>query len=382
MSKAKLLSVLIMSSARVVYKSLTIAQKKSWAYPGDSSRMTAQNYYIQQMFHAISAGDGLRVSPEPVPAALLSSPTTAIITSNGHGWAMTFTPSSSPDLLATYMYAESATDDPVLATDVTGIYPAGSAIVDVTRALGGDWYHLKSGNINGALSVPSAAFNIDHPLKAVDPNLLCLLSVAGGAFCDQSVFARTVTLSGSASVSPVVPFFGAPSLSCPGAAPDGALLAYTSDLEIWNLPDATLDVWVYYSASTARQAIVEHRRPGYDCSGWIYFQFSPGDGMTLLTTPGTGSWGNILISGTSPSVGSWHLHSLQKSGSAFTLYLDGAVIGTSVYSGAVQTLANNIPIGYSLVDGPSLTGAIGQVRMSSCARYTGPFTLPTTPFYP
>jgi hypothetical protein len=96
-----------------------------------------------------------------------------------------------------------------------------------------------------------------------------------------------------------------------------------------------------------------------------------------------GSPGSTKISASAPSVDTWHHVALTRKSGTFTLWVDGASVGTSTTT-VVPTGTLNVSVGSNTPHtspGNPFNGNIDEVMLSTIARYTAAFT-PSGPFPP
>lgn len=195
---------------------------------------------------------------------------------------------------------------------------------------------------------------------------------------DTSSFARAVSRTGSAAISTAQSQFDGASLRTGTTSGDGVNITapaftLTGDFTIegWFRPATAGADYYGYSANVLWAS---------DHNG-MFLLWSINSTLYLLI--GTGS-GNLIITSTAQlSVGQWTHVALVRSGSGLTLFMNGSASGTGTYSSAINS-GTFARLGQSpAIDGNlnySFNGWIDEFRVTSAARYTGAFTVPTSPF--
>jgi hypothetical protein len=102
---------------------------------------------------------------------------------------------------------------------------------------------------------------------------------------------------------------------------------------------------------------------------WLSKALSPDD------TAFFGSWSGFSVTGPAAvTAASWHhLAGVYQPGGAATIYVDGQLKGSSSAFGAPTPNGDELRIGIDWDLGCSMLGVIDEVRISSVARYSGPF---------
>jgi len=105
-----------------------------------------------------------------------------------------------------------------------------------------------------------------------------------------------------------------------------------------------------------------------------------------FNTSGQLYWGNgsgfptMIGPTTAVSTGAWHHIAVTKSGTTFTIWVDGASAGTITSATTIQP-SSDMSIGsISFNSGYTPTMYVDEFRVSNIARYSAPFTPPSAPF--
>ena len=141
--------------------------------------------------------------------------------------------------------------------------------------------------------------------------------------------------------------------------------------------DMTMECWFYQTSTTnTSQHIFAFVETGTNRES-LYFN---GTTLTFWTSNGAGSGPRITYA--APTINTWHHVAVVKSGSTFTMYVDGVSAGTSSttqYSTANQLM--RVATYDGTVGNDYFTGYISNVRVvKGTALYTSTFTPPTQLF--
>lgn len=212
-----------------------------------------------------------------------------------------------------------------------------------------------------------------------------LLTAVSNNIADLSSNAFTLTNTGSTAPSTINPINGLYSLYFNGVNEHAVvnhsnainILSGNFTVEMWFQSDsqgavtrALAGQWTQQSASTAGWAV------RLNSSNNLEFLWGPFSSATPLIT-----------SSSTVSNGSWNHVAVTRSGSTFTMYLNGAVVGTASSSTTAAYLAVNTTVGNyynsSAVIGASgisyYKGFIASFRILEDVAYSGAFTPSTSP---
>ena len=217
------------------------------------------------------------------------------------------------------------------------------------------------------------------PLTAITNTQI--LTCQSNRFLDNSANNFAVSIgAGTPSIqafSPFVPAYITPTTYSNFFDGNGDYLSLASNaaFNIFN-GDMTVECWFYQTSTTNTSqhlfAFVEDATNRES----IYFA---GTTLTFWTSSSAGSGPRITYS--APTLNTWHHLAIAKSGSTFTMYVDGISAGTSTttqYSTANQLLRIGTYDGTTAAD--YFTGVISNVRVvKGTAVYTANFTPPTAP---
>lgn len=203
--------------------------------------------------------------------------------------------------------------------------------------------------------------------------VLLLQSGTDGTFTDKSSRAASISYSGSGlATSPVK--FGSVSLW-----PQFTYLPYSTDYNL-GAGDFTLDGWAYINAVPAPYATIvgNLNDPSY---GWRVI-VSPEMNLVL-----NGYWtGQTTITESVDAkvpMNQWFHWAVVRSGNTVTTYVNGAtaVTRTATSMGTVNDSTSSLELGGTIGAYWPWPGYIDSVRITKgVARYTGPFTAPTSEF--
>jgi len=140
--------------------------------------------------------------------------------------------------------------------------------------------------------------------------------------------------------------------------------------------DMTVECWFYANSLSSSPHLFAFAQDGTNRES-IYFNASA---LTFWTSSAAGNGGRIATSAL--SLNTWYHMAVVKSGATFTMYLNGAVVGTSTttqYSTAAQSLQLGT-YNSGVYAGDNFNGYISNVRIvKGTAVYTAAFTPSTTP---
>lgn len=167
----------------------------------------------------------------------------------------------------------------------------------------------------------------------------------------------------------------------------GAGCIYVDDSADWNFTgNVTIEVFgVNFTDTTGAQIFINHYNavaPFANNRSWLLQTDGTGNLLGAVNTAGT-SGGNVLISGAwSPSTGTDYNLCLERSGSTWRTYVDGAVIASNTLSGTLFDSSDVLTIGAGR-SGSSMTaflkGTFKAARITTLARYSGAYTPPSLP---
>lgn len=198
------------------------------------------------------------------------------------------------------------------------------------------------------------------------------------AFSDSSAVPHTITASGAAALSTAQSKFGGASLAVSGVS--FAAVGSSSRLDVAT-GDFTVEMSICPTAIGSSGMLInkaEGTGAGYpfqafmSASGGLVFRAYDASGQELFT---------ITSAGGLFSVGDWAHVALVRSGSGFAAYVNGAVVGSATYAGALPSNSSAVSIGaYSNGVAP-FSGYIDELRITKgIARYTANFSPPTEAF--
>lgn len=204
-------------------------------------------------------------------------------------------------------------------------------------------------------------------------NVVSLLHFDGtnGSTTFTDVTGRTWTPSGNAQISTANPKFGTGSYLGDGTG-DRITAASSADFNIFS-GNFTVEFWFNLVNNTPNQCIFEI---GGSATNRMNVSVASGN---ILVFSDTGSPA-VRITAAAPTAGSYHHCVLQKSGTTFTLGVNGVSAGTSTTT-AYPVSSSPCRYGDSINFTNSVNGRIDEARITKgVARYTFPFTPPASPF--
>jgi len=158
-----------------------------------------------------------------------------------------------------------------------------------------------------------------------------------------------------------------------------SFLSVTDSAEfVFGTNDFTIETWLYPTDLTVTRTFFSY---AVNVSNQIYFYQQSG-GLSFRVVSG----GSALVTVTPAAdltASAWNHCAIVRSGSTFTIYLNGASVGTSTYAGAIPDLtAGDLQIGrYRPTGSLYWAGYLSNYRIvNGTAVYTGAYTVPTDVF--
>jgi hypothetical protein len=205
---------------------------------------------------------------------------------------------------------------------------------------------------------------------------------SGATFIDGSSAPQAITAAGGATQSATQSKFGGKSAFF-AATGDHLTLADSDALELSN-KDFALEFWVQTTSSTQYATLVSRSPGAYGSGAWslLMNSLNATSGDIALYASDIGS--PILQStGVSLRDGAWHHVAVSRSGSNWSLYVDGSRVGTGTSSASVANIAGGIRIAADQFYGRNFIGYIDDFRLTlnSARGYTGAtITVPVLAF--
>lgn len=163
---------------------------------------------------------------------------------------------------------------------------------------------------------------------------------------------------------------------------------WLADSADWNFAgDFTVEMFgVQFTDTSGVQVFFSHYNavsPFSNNRSWIVQTDGAGNLQAVLNTAGT-SGGNVTASGAwAPSTGVDYNICLERSGSTFRVYVDGAVIGSNTLAGTLFNNGDVLTIGLGRNGSAFANPLKGQFKAfrvtGGVARYGGAYTPPTLP---
>jgi hypothetical protein len=204
-----------------------------------------------------------------------------------------------------------------------------------------------------------------------------LLNFTNAGILDNAMMNDLETV-GNAQISTSVKKYGTGSLAFDGngdylVAPSSVQYAFQSG-------DLTIEMWVYPSAVSAVQYLIDTRDPGNTASAGIQWFVSSSAKFGVYV----GTTAVITASTSSLSASTWTHLALVKNGSTWKIYINGTADATTGTNSTALT-QGFMTIACSCNQRAATTtdkfgGYIDDLRISKVARYTTNFTAPTAEF--
>ena len=205
-------------------------------------------------------------------------------------------------------------------------------------------------------------------------SLLLPMDGADGSttFTDASSNALTVTAA-NATISTTQARYGSSSGSFTGTASN--LVVPSSTLFNFGAGDFTIECWIYWLGGGGSPGTIFSTAFPTDSQGVFIGLLSSGAFNYLA---GNGTWAfNSTTTSNAISANQWYHIAYVRSGSTFTVYINGVASGSTTSSPTLTNSNNQAVIGGRNVFGQYFRGFIDDLRISRFARYVSTFTPPT-----
>jgi len=137
-----------------------------------------------------------------------------------------------------------------------------------------------------------------------------------------------------------------------------------ADDAAWDLGGApfTIELWINYSTGAGTRGLLSHRDwPSAD--GWS-LHHTLGNLVFVLQGAGIpGGSASLFNYAWAPSPGTWHHLAVTRSGSAYSLYLDGSLVSTAADSNAIPAVATSLTLGSLAGQTDFFAGRLDEVQL-------------------
>ena len=207
-------------------------------------------------------------------------------------------------------------------------------------------------------------------INEVTPEYVYLTGKASGFVEAADRTGKTVNVLGNAQISSFQKKFGTASARF---TTDGDLLEIGSDADLqYGFSTYTLEAWVHLTTGGRKQYIINKGNTAATTFG-LYLETS---------NQLTGQHGTTVFTATTVlSTGTWyHVMMSRDSSNQNRLFVNGVLEATTTATANI-TNSDNLTIGgYSGISNLSLRGYLDEIRVSTVARYTNNFTVPTVSY--
>jgi hypothetical protein len=204
-------------------------------------------------------------------------------------------------------------------------------------------------------------------INEVTPEYVYLTGKASGFVEAVDRSGKTINVYGNAQISSFQRKFGTGSARF---TTDGDLLEIGSDSDLqYGAGAYTLEAWIYLTQNGRKQYIINKGNTAATTFG-MYLETS---------NKLTGQHGNtVFTSTTALSTGSWyHVMMSRDLSNQNRLFINGTLETTTTATGSTSNTDNLTIGGYTGTPVYSIRGYLDEVRVSSVARYTSSFSVPT-----
>jgi hypothetical protein len=274
------------------------------------------------------------------------------------------------------------------SSTVSGAFNNSTGVMSVGRINASD-----SGYFSGYISNCRLVIGTALYTTAFTPSITPITAVSGtqvlvcqsNRFLDNSSNAAAITVAGTPSVQSFSPFVPLvvynPAVNGGSAYFDGSgdyLSAPTNtSFNLFNQTNATVEFWVYLNAYSSDQDPVSYYSSG--SSQW-FCQLAGGQANQPIKWYVDGSGQNVSGNTTSSTfpIKAWHHLAFVKSGSNWTIYLNGAQLATAATAPSVS-ISGTLYVGGRTPTVNLVNGYLADVRITNTVVYSGAFTPPTAP---
>ena len=235
-------------------------------------------------------------------------------------------------------------------------------------------------------AVYTAAFTPPtSPLTAIANT--SLLTCQSNRFRDASSNNFAITVNGDTSVQAFSPFAPTAAYS---AATVGGSGYFDGSGDYLTVPDNaayevgsdnfTEEFWIYPTSASMTGSIIDKRSSAGNYSECPQIQIASNQPIAYVSYSGS-SWAVNINGSSNVKPYSWNHIALTRSSSTWTLWLNGASVGSATSSGTVYAGSSSLVIGAASSAGEvPITGYLSSVRIvKGTALYTSAFTPPTAP---
>ena len=194
-------------------------------------------------------------------------------------------------------------------------------------------------------------------------------------FVDSSSNARAITVTGDTNHSFDQAKFDSSSIYFDGTN-DSLDIADSTDFD-FGTGDFTFEFFVY-KTSSGKMAIFETRSSG--SNNGFNLEFSAADKFEWYDQS-IASGGDLPKDPSAISLNTWTHYAVVRNGTSCKMYRDGSEVGTAKDVGSNSMVSAGTPtIGESAAGANDFQGYLDEIRLSSTARYTSNFSVPTSSF--
>lgn len=218
-------------------------------------------------------------------------------------------------------------------------------------------------------------------------SLLLHMDGADGGTTFTDVKGHTVTVGGAVTTETTLPKFGTACGDFPGADADKLTLS------TGNFPPAnanfgsgnfTIEGWFKENNVTRQYMTMLEKDDGaYGVGSWslLINRAASSDGLVAFYSRDFHATNHLLTSTVAYDDNAWHHVAVVRNWNQWLLWIDGALAGSETSTVTITDLSAALLVGNSVYTARGWTGTLDEWRITKgFARYTVPFTAPTTAF--
>jgi hypothetical protein len=253
---------------------------------------------------------------------------------------------------------------------ITGITGGFSLFSNGEGSSAGFYGYMSNVRVSNTARYTGSSYSVPTSLSTSDGNTTLLVNAVNSGIYDSTA-KNVLETVGNAQVSTTQAKWGTTSMYFDGTGDN----LYTINPCLPRSGDFTLEMWIYPTSTAGYQLIYSQFTSGSTDGNFelLWDEFNEKFNVNFRGS-------TILTSSSTYSLNAWHHLAIVRSGSTFTMYVDGASAATATNSDTILQTASYVGT-RSLGDG-YFAGYIDDLRITrGYARYSGStYTVPTAAF--